>query len=214
MLPTEHLLAFMLIATVLIVVPGPSVLFVITRSLTLGPRAGIATAIGNSAGVYVQVLLVAVGVGAIVQESIAVFTAIKLAGAAYLVFLGVQAFRRRRSLVDALYVPVAPKLLRRMLADAFLVGVANPKVIVFFIAVLPQFVDRSAGSVALQLLTLGAVFCTIAVICDAIWALAAGAARNWLVRSPRRLAAIGATGGLVMVGLGAGLAASGNAGDR
>ncbi len=79
MLPTEHLLAFMLIATVLIVVPGPSVLFVVTRSLTLGPRAGIATAIGNAAGVYVQVVLVAVGVGAIVQESIAVFTALKLA---------------------------------------------------------------------------------------------------------------------------------------
>jgi threonine/homoserine/homoserine lactone efflux protein len=213
MLPTEHLLAFMIIATVLIVVPGPSVLFVVTRSLTLGRRAGIATAVGNAAGVYVQVVLVAVGVGAIVQESIAVFTAIKLAGAAYLMFLGVQAFRHRRSLVDALYVPVQPKLVRRMLADAFVVGVANPKVIVFFIAVLPQFVDRSAGSVPLQLLTLGVIFCTIAVICDGIWALAAGAARDWLVRSPRRLAAIGGTGGLVMVGLGAGLAAGGHASD-
>jgi threonine/homoserine/homoserine lactone efflux protein len=213
MLPTEHLLAFMIIATVLIVVPGPSVLFVVTRSLTLGRRAGIATAVGNAAGVYVQVVLVAVGVGAIVQESIAVFTAIKLAGAAYLMFLGVQAFRHRRSLVDALYVPVQPKLVRRMLADAFVVGVANPKVIVFFIAVLPQFVDRSAGSVPLQLLTLGVIFCTIAVICDGIWALAAGAARDWLVRSPRRLAAIGGTGGLVMVGLGAGLVAGGHASD-
>ena len=81
MLPTEHLLAFMLIATVLILVPGPSVLFVVTRSLTLGRRAGVATVVGNTAGVYVQVFLVAIGVGAIVQESIAVFTAIRLAGA-------------------------------------------------------------------------------------------------------------------------------------
>jgi len=201
----------MLIAFVLIVVPGPSVLFVVTRSLTLGRRAGLATAVGNTAGVYVQVVLVAVGVGAIVQESIAVFTAIKLAGALYLVFLGVQTFRHRRALADALYAPVEPKLMRRMLTDAFVVGVANPKVIVFFIAVLPQFVDRSAGAVGLQLLTLGAVFCTIAVICDAVWAIAAGAARDWLVRSPRRLAAIGGTGGVVMVGLGAGLAVSGNA---
>jgi threonine/homoserine/homoserine lactone efflux protein len=209
MLPTDHLLAFMLIAFVLIVVPGPSVLFVVTRSLTLGRRAGIATAVGNSAGVYVQLVLVAVGVGALVQESIAIFTAIKLAGAAYLVYLGVQAFRHRRSLADALYVPIAPKQLRRMLTDAFVVGVANPKVIVFFIAVLPQFVDRSAGSVALQLLTLGAVFCAMAIVLDSIWAFAAGAARDWLVRSPGRLAAIGGTGGLVMVGLGAGLAVSG-----
>ena len=209
MLPTDHLLAFMLIAFVLIVVPGPSVLFVVTRSLTLGRRAGIATAVGNSAGVYVQLVLVAVGVGALVQESIAIFTAIKLAGAAYLVYLGVQAFRHRRSLADALYVPIAPKQLRRMLTDAFVVGVANPKVIVFFVAVLPQFVDPSAGSVGLQLLTLGAVFCLIAIACDSVWALAAGAARAWLVRSPRRLAAIGGTGGIVLIGLGAGLAVSG-----
>jgi threonine/homoserine/homoserine lactone efflux protein len=208
MLPTDHLLAFMLIATVLIVVPGPSVLFVVTRSLTLGRRAGLATAVGNAAGVYVQVVLVAVGVGAIVQESIAVFTFVKLAGALYLVVLGVQTFRHRRSLAAALHVPVAPKHRRRVLLDAFLVGIANPKVIVFFVAVLPQFVDRSAGSVPLQLLTLGVVFCAIAMICDGTWALVAGAAREWLVRSPRRLEAIGGTGGIVMIGLGAGLAVS------
>ena len=213
MLATEHLLAFMLIAFVLIAVPGPSVLFVVTRSLTLGRRAGIATVVGNAAGVYVQVVLVAVGVGAIVQESIAVFTAVKLAGAAYLVFLGVQTFRRRRALADALYVPARPQQLRRMLTDSFLVGVANPKLIVFFVAVLPQFVDRSAGSAPLQLLTLGAIFCTMALLCDGVWALAAGAARTWLVRSPRRLAAIGGASGLVLLGLGAGLAVSGRASE-
>jgi threonine/homoserine/homoserine lactone efflux protein len=209
MLPTEHLLAFIVVAAVLIAVPGPSVLFVVTRSLTLGRRAGIATVVGNTAGVYVQVMLVAVGVGAIVQESIAIFTAIKFAGALYLVYLGVQAFRKRHSLAAALNTPVAPRDLRRILVDAFIVGIANPKVVVFFVAVLPQFVDRSAGSVPLQLLTLGAVFCAIALVFDSTWALAAGAARNWLVRSPRRLAAIGGTGGIVMVGLGAGLAVTG-----
>ena len=101
-------------------------------------------------------------------------------------------------------------MLRRILADAFVVGVANPKVIVFFVAVLPQFVDRSAGAVALQLLTLGAVFCTIALLCDGIWALAAGAARD-LARRARRGAwrRSAATGGVVMIGLGAGLAVSG-----
>jgi threonine/homoserine/homoserine lactone efflux protein len=209
MLPMEHFAAFVVIAVVLILVPGPSVLFVVTRSLTLGRRAGLATAAGNAAGVYVQVIAVAFGVGALVQESIAVFTIIKLVGAAYLVYLGVQTFRHRRSLAAALYAPVEPKILRRILGDAFLVGVLNPKVIVFFMAILPQFVDRAAGSVPLQLLALGAVFCVIALVCDSVWALLAGAARAWLLRSPRRLEAIGATGGLVMTGLGAGLAVSG-----
>jgi threonine/homoserine/homoserine lactone efflux protein len=141
-LPTEHLLAFVLIAAMLILVPGPSVLFVVTRSLTLGPRAGLATVAGNAAGVYAQVVAVAFGIGALVQESIHVFTAIKLAGAAYLVYLGVQTFRHRRSLGAALDAPVERRLLRRTLADAFVVGVFNPKVVVFFVAILPQFVDR------------------------------------------------------------------------
>jgi threonine/homoserine/homoserine lactone efflux protein len=209
MLPTEHLLAFVVLATVLIAVPGPSVLFVVTRSLTLGRRAGLATVAGNAAGAYAQVVLVALGIGAIVQESIAVFTAIKLAGALYLVYLGAQSFRHRRELAAALGRAVEPRELRRILLDAFVVGVANPKVIVFFVAVLPQFADPSAGSVPLQLLTLGAIFCTIALVSDGTWALAAGAAREWLVSSPRRLAAIGGTGGIVMIGLGAGLAVTG-----
>jgi len=213
MLPTDHLLAFVVIAVVLILVPGPSVLFVVTRSLTLGRGAGVATVVGNAAGVYVQVIAVAFGLGALVQESIAVFTVLKLAGAAYLVYLGVQAFRHRRSLADTLYAPVEPKVLRRILADGFVVGMFNPKVIVFFIAVLPQFVDRSGGSVPVQLLLLGVIFCAIALLCDSTWALLAGAARTWLVSSPRRLSAIGGTGGLVMIGLGAGLAVSGRPHD-
>jgi threonine/homoserine/homoserine lactone efflux protein len=209
MLPTEHLLAFILIAVVLILVPGPSVLFVVTRSLTLGPKAGLATVIGNAAGVYVQVIAVALGVGTLVQESIHVFTAIKLVGAAYLVVLGVQTFRHRRTLAAALDAPVERKQVRRILADAFVVGIFNPKVIVFFLAILPQFVDRSAGAVPLQLMALGAIFCLVALVCDSMWALAAGAARAWLVRSPRRLQALGATGGVAMIGLGAGLGLTG-----
>jgi threonine/homoserine/homoserine lactone efflux protein len=211
MLPTDHLLAFALLAFVLILVPGPSVLFVVTRSLTLGRGAGVATVVGNATGAYVQVIAVALGLGTLVQESIAVFEVIKLCGAAYLVYLGVQAVRHRRALAEALDAAVEPKVLRRILADGFLVGVLNPKVIVFFMAVLPQFVDRSAGSVPAQLLLLGAIFCAIALLSDSLWALLAGAARAWLVSSPRRLAAIGGTGGLVMIGLGAGLAVSGRA---
>jgi len=163
MLPTDHLLAFVFIAVVLILVPGPSVLFVVTRSLTLGRKAGLATVVGNAAGVYVQVVAVALGVGALVQESIHVFTAVKLVGAAYLVYLGITTLRHRRELLAALDAPVERKLARRILADAFVVGIFNPKVIVFFMAILPQFADRSAGNVPAQLLALGAIFCLIAL---------------------------------------------------
>jgi threonine/homoserine/homoserine lactone efflux protein len=213
MLPTDHLLAFLLLAVVLILVPGPSVLFVVTRSLTHGRKAGIATVVGNAAGVYLQVIAVAFGLGTLVQESITVYTVIKLAGAAYLVYLGVQTFRHRRSLAAARYAPVEPKVLKRILGDAFFVGVFNPKVIVFFMAVLPQFVDRSAGSVPVQLLALGAIFCAIALVCDSMWAVLAGAARGWLSASPRRLSVIGGGGGLVIAALGAGLAVGGRPKD-
>jgi threonine/homoserine/homoserine lactone efflux protein len=208
-LPTGHLLAFALLSFALIVVPGPNVLFVISRSLQLGRAAGIATAAGGQIGVYAQVVAVAFGIGLLVERSVAAFTVIKLAGAAYLIYLGVQAVRHRRSLTEALGVTVTQKTPLRIVRDGFLVGVTNPKAIVFFAAVLPQFVDRSAGRVPLQMLLLGAIFIGIGVISDGSWALVAGTARAWLARSPRRLQLIGGTGGLVMIGIGVSLAITG-----
>jgi threonine/homoserine/homoserine lactone efflux protein len=208
-LPTGHLLAFAVICLVVIVVPGPNVLFVVSRSLQLGRAAGVATALGGQIGVYAQVAAVAFGIGALAERSVAVFTVIKLAGAAYLIYLGVQAVRHRRSLTEALGAPAERKTPLRILGDGVLVGVTNPKVIVFFAAVLPQFVDRAAGHIQLQMLLLGAIFIGIAVISDGTWAVAAGTARAWLARSPRRLELIGGTGGLVMIGIGASLAITG-----
>ena len=209
MLPTSHLLAFALLSFVLIIVPGPNVLFVISRSLMLGRPAGVGTAVGGQIGVYLQVTAVAFGIGALVERSVAVFTVIKLAGAAYLIFLGVQAWRHRGSLRAALDTPVQPRSLARILWDGTVVGASNPKAIVFFVAVLPQFVNRSAGPVPVQMLLLGAVFIGIAAVSDAAWAVAAGSARAWLGRSPRRMELIGGTSGLVMIGLGASLAVTG-----
>jgi len=142
---TGQLVAFTLTAFALIVIPGPSVLFVITHSLVLGARAGLATGIGNAGGGFVQVLAVAFGIGVLVQRSIAVFTIAKLVGAAYLVHLGVKADRHRSSLADALAAPVEAKT-RRILRDAFVVGVANPKTIVVFTAVLPQLRGPDCGN--------------------------------------------------------------------
>jgi len=208
--PTKHLLAFVLLSYALIIVPGPNVLFVVSRSLQLGRLAGVAAVLGGQLGVYVQVIAVALGVGELVQRSVLVFTAIKLAGAMYLIFLGVQAIRHRKSLATALGTGEMPRAgTRRMLRDGFIVGIGNPKAIVFFAAVLPQFADRSAGHVPLQLLLLGAIFMIIALISDSMWALAAGTARAWFARSPRRLERIGGAGGLVMIGIGASLALTG-----
>ena len=206
---TSHLVAFTLTAFLLIVVPGPSVLFTVSRALALGRIAGMATVAGNTLGFFVQVMAVAFGIGALVERSVLVFNVIKLGGAAYLIFLGVQAIRHRRRLAGVLGANLERKSIARIVADGFLVGVGNPKVVVFFAAVLPQFVDRAAGHVPAQLLMLGALFAAIALVSDCGWALAAGSARAWFGRSPRRLKLIGGTGGLVMIGLGVTLAATG-----
>ena len=209
MVSSTHLWAFVLTSFALIAVPGPSVLFVITRALVLGRRGAMATVLGNAVGVYVQVMAVAFGVGAIVERSIVVFTVIKLVGAAYLVYLGIQAVRHRKALNTLFDTAPGTSSMWRVLREGFVVGIANPKSVVFFAAVLPQFIDRGAGHVAVQLLVLGAVFLAIALVSDSVWALAAGSARSWFERSPRRLSYLGGTGGVVMIGIGVRLAVSG-----
>ena len=209
MLPTTHLLAFTLTAFVLIAIPGPSVLFTVSRAIALGRAAGVATVAGNTVGAFAQVVAVAFGIGPLVERSVAVFTVLKLAGAGYLMFLGVQAIRHRRSLAAALGAEVERKTTVKMMADGFAVGATNPKVIVFFAAMLPQFVDRQAGHVPVQIIALGAIFAGIALLSDSTWALAAGTVRAWLSSSPRRLEALGGTGGLLMIGIGARLALTG-----
>lgn len=203
--------AFAALVFVMVVVPGPSVLFTISRALTVGRRDALLTVLGNSAGVYTQVVAVAFGMGALVQGSAAVFTVVKLAGAGYLVYLGVHAVRHRRKLSDAFRSAActSPGRTLSVLRDGFVVGFANPKSIVFLAAVLPQFVTYSAGRVQVQIMLLGICLPAIAICSDSMWALVAGGARAWFARSPRRLELIGGTGGLVMIGLGAGLALNG-----
>jgi threonine/homoserine/homoserine lactone efflux protein len=209
MLPTSRLLAFAVTAFVIILIPGPSVLFTVSRTITLGRVAGIATVAGNTAGEFAQVVAVAFGIGPLIEHSIALFTALNLAGACYLVFLGVQAVRHRHSLAEALGRPVERKATARIVLDGFTVGVTNPKSIVFFSAILPQFVDRQAGHVPAQIIMLGAVFAAVALLSDSGWALVAGTVRAWFSRSPQRLALLGGTGGLAMIAIGARLAFTG-----
>ncbi len=201
--------AFALASFLLVIVPGPSVLFVISRGVALGRRAALATVAGNAAGVYLQALLVAVGLGAVISRSAAVLTTIRLAGAAYLVFLGVQAFRHRRALSTVLDAAGTVRPTRHLLREGFFVGISNPKAAVFFAAILPQFVSADGAPAGLQMAVLALVSVVVALICDSAWGLAAGSARVWLSSSPRRLEALGGAGGITMIGLGIGLAASG-----
>jgi threonine/homoserine/homoserine lactone efflux protein len=204
-----RLAVFVATSFVLIVIPGPSVLFVVSRALALGRRAALSTVVGNAAGEYLQVVAVAFGLGAVVESSVLVFTVVRVAGAGYLVFLGVQTFRHRRRLSTALNALVTPKSPPRILAEGFVVGATNPKSVVFFAAVLPEFVNRAGGQVQVQLLLLGLIFVAIALLSDSSWALVAGTARDRFVRSPRRLEAIGGAGGLAIIGLGIHLAVTG-----
>ena len=210
MVPLENLLAFTVAALVLIVIPGPSVLFTIGRALALGRMGGLLSVLGNALGLLPVVGLVALGVGGIVARSVVLFTIVKVAGALYLMYLGVQAIRHRRRTAEAAISGAPPRSPWRQLGEGFVVGVTNPKTIAFFVAVLPQFVDLDAGSVPLQMMQLGLIFFVIALISDAVWALAAAGARSWFGKSPKRIEALTATGGGLMIGLGGILLLTGN----
>jgi threonine/homoserine/homoserine lactone efflux protein len=208
MVSADRVLAFAALSLLLIVIPGPSVLFVIGRALAHGRRAALTSVVGNTLGSYVLVAAVAFGVGSVVERSALVFIALKLAGAAYLVYLGVKGFRNRRALrLETGGQP--PRGFLRTLVEGFVVGVSNPKTMIFYAAVLPQFVDVGAGHAAAQMLLLGLVFNCIALLSDSTMGLAASAARSWFARSPRRLSMVGGAGGLAMIGLGVTVAATG-----
>ncbi|MCL2541898.1 MAG: LysE family translocator [Nocardioidaceae bacterium] len=206
-----QLLGFGLAAFVVIVIPGPSVLFAVGRAISYGPRVALATVIGNSTGLAVIMCLVIAGLGAIVARSDAVFVAIKLAGAAYLVYLGVQSWRHRKELQLTTVEPRAPMTVRRAVGQGFVVGLTNPKGFMIFAALLPPFVDRSAGAppATEQMLMLGWIAVVIGVVSDSIWAFVAGRARDWFASSPQRVQRLGAIGGTSMIGLGIGLALTG-----
>ncbi|AXK37486.1 LysE family translocator [Streptomyces armeniacus] len=215
MVDPHQLAAFCAMSLLLSAVPGPSVLFVVGQALARGRRAALASVLGNTLGGYVLVIAVALGVGTVVERSVLLFQVIKLAGAAYLVLLGVRALRAswagRRSAGPVAGAVREPVTAGRALRQGFVVGVTNPKSIVFLTAVLPQFVDRDAGHAVVQMLLLGLAGALLALVSDGTWGLAASAARGWFGRSPRRMAVVGGTGGLAMIGLGTTVAVTGRA---
>jgi threonine/homoserine/homoserine lactone efflux protein len=209
---TSQWLAFVIASALFIQVPGPSLLFTIGRALTVGRRDALLSVLGNAIGVTTQVLLVAVGLGAVVAASTHAYVALKVVGAVYVVYLGVQAIRHRadaRAALDAVdTTAVVRASALRSLRVGFTVGLTNPKTIVFFVAFLPQFVNEPAGHTGLQLALLGLIFGLMAACSDSVWALAASKARDWFARRPTRLDKLGVAGGVMLIGLGTAMAAS------
>lgn len=193
-----------LIATILIILaPGPSVLFTIARAIAWGRVAAIATVIGNAAGMFLVSVLVALGIGPILQRSEILYNGIQWAGGAYLIYLGYAAIAASK--VDAAdmqkTVGGKPSFFTSV-RNGFWVGVLNPKSVVFFAAILPQFIDQEKNNVTAQLLLLGAIFALIALISDGSYGLLAGTIRQWLAGDVKRLIFMRLTGGVVMIALG------------
>ncbi len=176
-------------------------MFAISRALVLGKRGAILTVVGNGIGVLVQALAVAVGLGVLIQESDVLMHAIRLGGAAFLIYLGINSIRHRRDGLD-ISTPVDPPKSRHLLRESIVVGLSNPKTIVFFTAIFPQFVDSANGPIVWQMVVLGFVFVFFGISGDAVYALAAGAARDWFARSRERLVTIRTIAGTLILGLG------------
>ena len=179
--PTS-LLLFVLAASVLVAIPGPNHVYIMTRGLSQGRAAGLASAAGVETGTLVYSAAGAAGLAALIASSTLAFDAVRYLGVAYLVFLGVRTLLRYQP--PRLSGPPEPVPLRRVYAEGVLVNVLNPKVALFFVAFLPQFVDPHRGPVAVQIALLGLIMAAIGMASDVAYALAAGSLGDWLNRRP------------------------------
>lgn len=196
-------LLFLIAAATLIAIPGPNHIFIITRSIAEGRRAGIASALGVETGTIVHVAFAAAGLSALIAASATAFSAVRYAGAAYLVYMAIRAFRSRGDMGVENDIEAKPASLGRVYLDGVLVNVLNPKVILFFLAFLPQFVDREAGAVPLQIVVMGLVTGMIGVVSDIAYALTADRVAGWLRARPAFRRRQSQATGIIYLGLGA-----------
>jgi threonine/homoserine/homoserine lactone efflux protein len=201
------LLVFAAASVALVAVPGPNVLFVLARGIGGGRRAAVVSVLGVETATLCFVASAAFGLTALLASSAVAFTVVRYAGAAYLVLLGIRALRDRGGVDPA--VPRVPARDGRTFRQAFGVGISNPKVAIFFLAFLPQFVSPAAGSATSQVLVLGLVFFVVATVLDLGWALLAGLLAGWLRRHPALLRRQRFVTGPVYLGLGAYAAVAG-----
>jgi threonine/homoserine/homoserine lactone efflux protein len=199
--PLQNILTFIAFALVIIAIPGPSVMFAISRALVLGKRGAVLTVVGNGIGVFIQALAVSIGLGVLIQSNDVLMHVIRLAGAAFLMYLGITAIRHRRDGLD-LTAPVTAPTSSHILRESIVVGLSNPKTIVFFSAAFPQFVVSGGSPIVWQMVELSVIFVIFGISGDAIYALSAGAARDWFAKSPSRVVTMRTIGGVAMTTLG------------
>ena len=200
---------FVVAALALLVVPGPAVVYIVARSIHQGRRTGLASVVGIHVGTLVHIAAATLGLSALIASSAVAFNAVKIAGAAYLVGLGLWTLLSRRAEPDVALG--GEQNLRRAFAQGIVVNVLNPKTALFFLAFLPQFVDSDASHPALQIAFLGFLFALLGLLTDSIWALAAGTAGGVLRRSRRFVSGQRYVTGTVYVGLGVLTAFAGSA---
>ena len=200
--PIGDVIAFAIASFLIIIIPGPSVLFTIGRGISFGRKAALVNVAGNSVGMLTGSLAVAIGIGSFVQSSDIAFAVVGVLGGGYLIYLGYDAVKTRKDVAQALITKADPKPLGQLFKQGFVVGFLNPKSLVFFAAILPQFVDRSQGQVILQMIFLAMIFFVIAVLSDGTWGIVAGTARHWLAGTPTRIEKISGAGGIVIIALG------------
>jgi len=199
----SRLWEYCIAAIIIILAPGPSVLFVIARAIAWGRATAVATVAGNVMGAFSLSVVVAVGLGPILQSSDLAFITVQLLGGGYLVYLGIIAIKHSQIHASDMtnQGDIRPSKWKSM-REGFWVGALNPKGIVFFAAILPQFVDRDAGKITSQLILMGAIFAFLALFSDGTWGILAGTIRNWLATDIKRLVRMRMTGGIVMIVLG------------
>ena len=200
MLNIDRLPFFIFASIVLLLTPGPAVLYIIARSVDQGRVAGLVSVLSIEVGNFFHAVAAAVGLSALLFSSATAFSVVKYLGAAYLIYLGVRKlFSHSANLLET---QVKPQSLRRIFSQGVTVAVLNPKTALFFLAFLPQFVDRSKGQVGLQLLTLGCLFVAMAIVSDGMYALLASSAGHWLKSRRRVWLAERYVAGLIYIGLG------------
>lgn len=199
LLATVNLPLFIPAVIVLLLTPGPVVLYVVTRSIDQGRTAGLVSVLGSELGNLCHVLAAALGLSAILLSSALAFDIVKYAGAAYLIYLGIQKLRSKDKPIDE---NIKQESLRRIFLQGIMVAILNPKTALFFFAFLPQFVDTSVGNIAPQILFLGIIFVVMALVSDSMYALLAGYAGRWLRGNMQFLRVQRYVTGTVYIGLG------------
>jgi len=194
---------YLVAAVLIILAPGPSVLFAIARAIAWGRATAIATVAGNALGMFSLSILIAFGLGPILERSELAFISVQILGGLYLIYLGIDALRHSKVHAEDMVNQgdIRPSSLRSI-RDGFWVGALNPKGLVFFAAILPQFLDKDGSNLTGQLLLMGATFALLAFIGDGIWGILAGTVRGWMANSPVRLVRLRQLGGLVIILLG------------